>query len=91
MKFHYPRFLKSNPNFVGLSVIDLSLIMIGLVVSLIFNLGSLVAMGIILLSIGIGKLINFKYPRGHFQFYFIKRKVLNWRDDLIKITQGILL
>jgi hypothetical protein len=91
MKFHYPRFLKSNPNFVGLSILDLSLVMIGLITSLIFNLGSLFALGIIFLSISISKIIHFKYPRGHFQFYFIKRKVLNWRDDLIKITQGILL
>jgi hypothetical protein len=91
MKFHYPKFLKSNPNFVGLSIIDLSLVMLGLIASLVFNLGSLLALGIIFASIGISKLISFKYPRGHFQFYFIKRKVLAWRDSLIKISQGILL
>lgn len=91
MKFNYPRFLKSNPNFVGLSIIDLSLVMIGLIASLVFNLGSLIALGIIFVSIGISKLISFKYPRGHFQLYFTKRRLLNWRDDLIKTTQGILL
>ena len=91
MKFYYPKFLKSNPNFVGLSIIDLGLVMTGLIGSLVFNLGSIWALGIIFVSIGISKIIGFKYPRGHFQFFFIKRKVLHWRDDIIKMTQGILL
>lgn len=91
MRFYYPKFLKSNPNFIGLSIIDLSLVIIGLIASLFFNLSSFVALGIIVLSIGISKIIGLKYPRGHFQFYFIKRKALNWRDELLKLTQGILL
>lgn len=91
MKFYYPKFLKSNPNFAGLTLIDLSLVMIGLIASLVSNLGSLVALGIIILSVGISKLVSTKYPRGHFQFYFFKKKALGWRDDLVKLTQGILL
>ncbi len=91
MKFYYPKFLKSNPNFMGLSFIDLALIMSSLTLSLILNLGSIVALVMIAISIGISKWIGFKYPRGYFQFYFLKRKALNWRDDLLKLTQGILL
>lgn len=91
MRFHYPKFLKSNPNFIGLSIIDLTLVMLSLTISLIFNLGSIVGLVLILISVGISKWFSYKYPRGYFQFYFFKKKALNWRDDLLKLTQGMLL
>lgn len=89
MKFYYPKFLKAGPNFVGLSIIDLVILVVSLFVALILNLNSLQSLGLIFVAIGISKLVTLKYPRGHFQLYHLKRSVLDWRNDLMKLSQGV--
>ena len=89
MNFHYPKFLRLGPSFIGLSIIDLFLLVIALLVSLVLNFSSLMALGLIVLAIGVSKLVSLKYPRGHFQFYFLKRSILDWREDILRHTQGV--
>ncbi len=89
MKFYYPKFLKAGPNFVGLSIIDLISLVLSLIVALILNLTSFQSLGLVGLVIGFGKIVALKYPRGYFQFYYLKRSILDWRDDLIKHSQGV--
>ncbi len=91
MKFHYPKFLKANPKFIGLSFFDLVLMLLALMISSFFHWGSMSALGLILVLVGMSKLATLKYPRGHFQFFLLKRNVLHWREELLKLTQGILL
>lgn len=45
MKFYYPKFLKTGPNFVGLSIIDLVILVVTLMVALVMNLTSLQSLG----------------------------------------------
>lgn len=89
MKFYYPKFLKTGPNFVGLSIIDLVVLVVTLMVALVMNLTSLQSLGLVAIVIGICKLISLKYPRGHFQNYHLKRSILEWRSDLTRLTQGV--
>jgi len=89
MKFYYPKFLKSGPSFIGLSIVDLILLVASLFVSLILNLSSLQSLGVIFLAISVSKLVTLKYPRGHFQLYGLKRSVLDWKSDILKLTQGV--
>jgi len=89
MKFYYPKFLKVGPSFVGLSIIDLILLVASLFVALVLNLTSIQCLILVFISIASMKIISLKYPRGHFQLYFIKRSILDWQEDLIKLTQGV--
>ncbi|QDK42389.1 hypothetical protein DOM21_13230 [Bacteriovorax stolpii] len=89
MKFYYPKFLKTGPNFVGLSIIDLVILVVSLVVALVFNLTSMESLGLVFAVIGVCKLVALKFPRGHIQFYTLKRSILDWRNDLSKLTQGV--
>ena len=89
MKFYYPKFLKKGPNFVGLSILDLMILIAALLVSVFMNLTSLQSLGAVLLAIAISKIVALKFPRGHFQHYFLKRSILNWQKELNKLSQGI--
>lgn len=89
MKFYYPKFLKIGPKFVGLSILDLFVLVFSLLLSLIFNLGSFQCLGLVGVLIGISKVISNRFPRGYFQYYFLKRRSLEWRDDLLKLTSGV--
>lgn len=89
MKFYYPKFLKTGPVFVGLSIFDLGLMAISLLLSTIFDLTSGQSLILILGSIFLSKIVSLKYPRGYFQHYFLKRSILEWRSDLMRLTQGV--
>jgi hypothetical protein len=89
MKFYYPKFLKVGPKFVGLSIFDLFVLVFALFISLFFNLGSFQSLGLISLLIGMSKVVALRFPRGYFQFYFHKRRSLDWKDDLLKLTNGV--
>ena len=89
MKFYYPKFLKTGPVFVGLSIFDLSLMAGSLLLSTIFDLTSGQSLILILGSIVLSKIVSLKYPRGYFQHYFLKRSILEWRSDLMRLTQGV--
>lgn len=89
MKFYYPKFLKKGPNFVGLSILDLMILIVALLVSVVMNLTSLQSLGAVLLAIAISKIVALKFPRGHFQHYFLKRSILHWQKELNKLSQGI--
>jgi hypothetical protein len=88
MKFYYPKFLKKGPNFVGLSILDLMILIVALLVSVFMNLSSLQSLGAVL-AIAISKIVALKFPRGHFQHYFLKRSILHWQKELNKLSQGI--
>ena len=89
MKFYYPKFLKVGPTFVGLSIADLFVLVFALLMSLIFSLSSFESLALIAVLIGASKFISLRFPRGYFQFYLHKRKCLDWKDDLLKITNGV--
>ena len=63
MKFYYPKFLKKGPNFVGLSILDLMILIVALLVSVFMNLTSLQSLGAVLLAIAISKIVALKFPR----------------------------
>lgn len=89
MKFYYPKFLKTGPIFVGLSIIDLGLMAVSLLLSTMFNLTSGQSLFLILGSIILSKIVSLRYPRGYFQHYCLKRSILEWRSDLMRLTQGV--
>jgi len=89
MKFHYPKFLKKGPSFAGLSIIDLFILVAMLVIALFLNLSSMQTLGLVALVIGMTKLVALNYPRGHFQLYHLKRSILDWRNDLTRLTHGV--
>ena len=89
MKFYYPKFLKVGPKFVGLSIFDLFVLVLALFLSLLFNLGSFQSLGLISLLIGMSKVVALRFPRGYFQFYFHKRKSLEWEESLKKLMNGV--
>ena len=72
MKFYYPKYLKSSPQFIGLSIIDLFILVGGLLISLIFNFGTLTTLGLIIALVGGFKLVSLKFPRGYFSLYILK-------------------
>lgn len=91
MKFYYPKYLKSSPQFIGLSIIDLFILVGGLLISLIFNFGTLTTLGLIIALVGGFKLVSLKFPRGYFSLYILKRRTLFWREDYLKLTNGLLI
>lgn len=90
MKFYYPKYLRVNPSFAGLTVLDLTLLLTILFIASTFNLSAGKCLGLIALSIAISKIVTLKYPRGHFQLYYLKRSILDWRNDLLRLIQGVL-
>lgn len=89
MKFYYPKFLRINPKFIGLSLFDLSLLLSTLFVASVLRFNAFTTLALIVVAIGISKIVSLKYPRGYFQFYHLKRSVLDWRQDLLRLTQGV--
>ena len=91
MIFKYPKYLKTSPHFVGLSVIDLFILVGGLTLSLLTNLNSLKTLLLLILLIGGFKLISLKFPRKFFSLYLLKRKTLKWRKSYSNICKGKLI
>jgi hypothetical protein len=91
MKFYYPKYLKSSPQFIGLSIIDLFILVGGLLISLIFSFGTLATLSLIVTIVGGFKVLSLKFPRGYFSLYFLKRRTLFWREDYLKLVNGLLI
>jgi hypothetical protein len=90
IKFYYPRFLKTNPSFIGLSIIDLFILVGALVVSVLFNFGSLGSLFTIVLSIGTFKLVTLKFPPHYFSLFFTKAETLKWKTKVKIMMNGVL-
>jgi hypothetical protein len=90
MKFYYPRFLKTNPSFIGLSIIDLFILVGALAVAVLFNLGSLGSLLLIVISIGIFKVVVLKFPPQYFSLFFTKVETLRWKIKLRDVMNGVL-
>ena len=90
MKFYYPRFLKTNPSFIGLSIIDLFILVGALIVAVLLNLGSLGSLVMIAVSIGIFKFVTLKFPPYYFSLFFTKTKTLRWKIKLKGMMNGVL-
>jgi hypothetical protein len=91
VKFHYPKHLKTSPHFVGLSLVDLVILVVGLLISLLLNLKTLTTLALLIVLIGGLKIISLKFPRRYFTLYYLKRKTLKWRDCYLKIIKGLLI
>jgi len=89
--FKYPKHLKNSPHFIGLSIIDLFILVSGLVLALIVNLDSIKTLFLLFVLIGGFKLISLKFSRGYFSFYFLKRKTLEWKEKYKNICKGKLI
>lgn len=90
MKFYYPRFLKTNPSFIGLSIIDLFIMVGALVLSVIFNFGSLGSLLMIIISIGCFKVVTLKFPPHYFGLFFTKTETLRWKVKVRSMLNGVL-
>jgi hypothetical protein len=90
MKFYYPRFLKTNPSFIGLSIIDLFILVGARVVSVLFNLGSLGSLILIVCSIGCFKFVTLKFPPRYFSLFFTKVETLRWKTKIKCLMNGVL-
>jgi hypothetical protein len=90
MKFFYPRFLKTNPSFIGLSIIDLFILVGALAVAVLFNLGSFGSLLLIVISIGIFKVVALKFPPQYFSLFFTKFETLRWKTKLREVMNGVL-
>lgn len=91
MNFYYPKYLKSSPQFVGLTLIDLLILVGGLLISLILNFEALTTLTLLVILIGGFKLLSLKFPKGYFSLYFLKKRTLFWREDYLKLNQGLLI
>jgi hypothetical protein len=90
MKFYYPRFLKTNPSFIGLSIIDLFILVGALAVAVLFNLGSFGSLLLIVISIGAFKVVALKFPPQYFSLFFTKVETLRWKVKLRDVMNGVL-
>jgi hypothetical protein len=91
MKFVYPRFLKSNPSFIGLSIIDLFVLVGALILSVLFNLGSLGSLLMIVAAISIFKVVTLKFPQHYFSLFFTKTETLKWKTKIKVMMNGVLI
>lgn len=91
MKFYYPRFLKTNPSFVGLSIFDLFIMVGALILSVVLNFGSIGSLVMIAVSIGIFKLVTLKYSPHFFSLFFTKTDKLKWRAKVRSLMSGVLI
>ncbi len=90
--FHYPKYLRSSPHFVGLSLTDLLLLVGGLTVGLLINLSSIQTLVLLVTVIGCSKFIERRFTRNYFSFYFWKKDTLVWRDSYLNLyDRGILI
>ena len=90
MKFYYPRFLKTNPTFIGLSIFDLFILVGALILSVLFNFGSIGSLVIIILSIGTFKVVTLKFPPHYFSLFFTKVDTLRWSAKVRSLMNGVL-
>ncbi|MDO9182122.1 MAG: hypothetical protein Q7U04_06925 [Bacteriovorax sp.] len=90
MKFYYPRFLKTNPSFIGLSIFDLFIMVGALIVSVIFNFGSVGSLVMIAVSIGCFKIVTLKFPPHYFSLFFTKTETLKWKAKVRSLMNGVL-
>ncbi len=90
MKFYYPRFLKSNPSFIGLSIIDLFVLVGALILSVLFNLGSVGSLLMIIGAIGCFKFVTLKFPPHHLSLFFTKTDTLKWKEKIKVMLKGSL-
>ena len=91
MNFHYPKYLRSSPHFVGLSLTDLVLLVGTLIIALILNFTPFVTLVFLVLIIGGSKIIESRFTRKFFTFYFLKKDTLKWREGYFNlIDRGIL-
>ncbi|MFA6236077.1 MAG: hypothetical protein WC635_02015 [Bacteriovorax sp.] len=90
MKFYYPRFLKTNPSFIGLSIIDLFIMVGALIIAVILNFGSLGSLIMVVMSIGCFKVVNLKFPPHYFSLFFTKTETLKWRTKVRAVMNGVL-
>lgn len=88
MQFHYPKFLKVSPLFMGLSLVDLGLVTFILFFVTIFGLEAHWALIMILVGLGIFKLITLKLPRLSFEMMSRRSKKLNWSYALEKVSKN---
>lgn len=91
MKFYYPRFLKTNPSFIGLSIFDLFILVGALVVSVLFRFGSLGSLLMIIVSIGCFKVVSLKFPPNYFSLFFTKSETLKWQAKIKSLMNGVLI
>ncbi len=91
MKFYYPRFLKTNPSFIGLSILDLFIMVGALIMSVIFSFGSVGSLAMIVLSIGSFKFVTLKFPQHYFSLFFTKTETLKWKAKVRSVMNGVLL
>lgn len=91
MIFKYPKHLKNSPHFIGLSIVDLFILVGGLVLSLLIHLDSLKTLLLLFVLIGGFKLVSLKFTRRFFSLYFLKRKTLEWREKYKNLCKGKLI
>jgi len=91
MKFYYPRFLKTNPSFIGLSLFDLFILVGALILSVVLNLGSLGSLIMIVMSIGCYKVMVLKFPPHYFSLFFSKAETLKWQTKVKNLMSGVLI
>jgi hypothetical protein len=85
MKAIYPTFLIKGPRFLGLSLTDLLIISIGLIISMLYEINSLLSICIIGLLIFVSKsLMHYFDIKGFFLTgFFMKPKrpiIIDWMD-----------
>ncbi len=90
MKFYYPRFLKTNPSFIGLSIIDLFVLVGALILSVLFNLGSVGSLLMIVGAIGVFKFVILKFPPHYLGLFFTKTETLKWKEKIKVMMKGTL-
>lgn len=90
MKFIYPRFLKTNPSFIGLSIIDLFILVGALIVSVLFKFGSFGSLLTIVFAVGTFKIVILKFPPHYFSLFFTKAETLKWKTKVKTMVNGVL-
>jgi hypothetical protein len=91
MKFYYPRFLKTNPSFIGLSLLDLFIMVGALILSVLLKLGSLGSLVMIAIAVGCFKVVTLKFPPHYFSLFFTKNETLRWQTKVRGTLSGVLI
>ncbi|MFZ4715515.1 MAG: hypothetical protein ACOYL6_17460 [Bacteriovoracaceae bacterium] len=85
MEFHYPKFLKATPVFMGLTLLDLGFVSFILLISTIAELEAHWVLVLILINLGILKLVRIKLPRLSLELILKKKRKLKWSYALEKL------
>ena len=85
MEGRYPKFLRKNPSFMGLEPIDLLMVGVGLFLSLILRLPSLLGMMVTISLIGASKLVRKNLDLTGLLLLVRKKKRVEWMDELRRI------